>query len=40
MCTSILLTDLLCCVYPIGDVELADVRVELFDISLTFFEMK
>ena len=40
MCTPIFLTDLLCSVYPIGYVELADVRVELFDIRLTFFEVK
>ena len=40
MRTPILLTDLLCCVYPIGYIELADVRMELFDIRFTFFEVK
>ena len=40
MRTPILLTDLLCCVYPISYIELTDVRMELFDIRFTFFEMK
>ena len=40
MRTTILLTDLLCCVYPISYIELTDVRMELFDIRFTFFEMK
>ena len=40
MRTPILLTDLLCSVYPISYIELTDVRMELFDIRFTFFEMK
>ena len=40
MRTTILLTDLLCCVYPISYIELTDVRMKLFDIRFTFFEMK
>ena len=40
MGTTILLTDLLCCVYPSSYIELTDVRMELFDIRFTFFEMK